>query len=471
MKKDKLLFIFIFIAIVGIVLINFVYPNYFKKKEINYSNEIKIQGQYKANVVLKGLVDPTSFAMDKDNNIFVSENIKDKGRIIKYTPEGKYSEFIQNIASPVSYIIFHRDELYISQKGAISKLENGEIKDIINGLPSLGDYTNNGIAFGYDGMIYVCQGAATNSGVVGIDNYENGWLIQNPFFHDYPPVDCILGGINFRTKNPLNVDKNSRSNTGAFLPFNSISLQSEAIKGRIPGNACIFRISPNGSIMDIFSWGIKNPMSIIILPDTRVFISAQGMEDRGSRPIANGKDYIYEIKKGDWLGWPDYEGGDPVILNKFSTPKHSPPQFIMELHPTTNPVKPIQSFNESGRIGIMDISTNGSFGLKGQLIIPLKKGKHEDAKLVALDLKNNKVIDFITNKDNSNFLENPVQCSFSKDGKLYILEKTKGLLIEVSPKNENSKTNYPGSISTEYFLGTIIIAFILYLIFTIRLKK
>ena len=61
------------------------------------------------------------------------------------------------------------------------------IVDLASGLPSLGDYSNNAIAYGYDGMIYICQGAATNSGIVGIDNFEKGWLQQNPYFHDYPP--------------------------------------------------------------------------------------------------------------------------------------------------------------------------------------------------------------------------------------------------------------------------------------------
>jgi len=135
--------------------------------------------------------------------------------------------------------------------------------------------------------------AATNSGVVGIDNFNNGWLTNNPFFHDYSPYDSVLGGVNFKSLNPLISDKNIRANTGAFQPFNSISLKSEELKGRLPGNACILRVSFDGRTVDAFAWGVRNPVGVIILPDTRVFITAQGMEDRGSRPVANGKDYLY----------------------------------------------------------------------------------------------------------------------------------------------------------------------------------
>lgn len=470
MKKDKLLLVFILIVMIGIIFINFIFTNGLNKKELIQSDKIKVPSGYKVSIVLKGLKNPASIVTDKSDNLYIAENINGKGRVIKYTKEGEYSVLINHTSSLITNLAFHSNILYISQRGAISKLENGEVHDIVNGLPSIGDYSNNGIAFGYDGMIYICQGSATNSGIVGIDNYEKGWLMGNPYFHDYPPVDTVLGGINFKSKNPLNAYKHSRANTGAFLPFNTMSLRSEAIKGRQPGNACILRISPNGNIEDTYAWGIRNPVGIVILPDTRVFVSVQGMEDRGSRPIANGKDYIYEITKGEWLGWPDYEGGEPVIQKKFKSKNHAEPQFILELHPSVNPPKPLVAFKESGRIGIMDMNSNANFGFKNNLFIPLKKGINEEAKVVAYDIKNNKVLDFITNNEKSDFLLNPVQCCFSKDGKLYVLENNRGLLIEVTKDNLNSSSILPGSLPVEYFIGVIIVAFVIYLAFSIRKK-
>jgi glucose/arabinose dehydrogenase len=464
-----LLFIFIFIAAAGLIIINYGFKDYYKSRIQDNINNLKITGDYKSKVIIKGLKSPSSFTFDKAGNLFIAENTDGKGSIIEYTKDGNYKEIINNLSSPISQIIFHRDELYISQKGTISKLQNNMLKDIITGLPSLGDYSNNGICFGYDGMIYICQGAATNSGIVGIDNFHRGWLTENPYFHDYPPYDSVLGGMNFKSLNPLISNKNSGANTGAFQPFNSISLKSEEIKGRLPGNACILRVSYDGRIVDAFAWGVRNPMGVIILPDTRVFITAQGMEDRGSRPVANGGDYLYEIKKGEWLGWPDYEGGEPVTLNKFKSKQSTRPlQFITDLHPIIKPTKPLAAFNESGRIGLMDLCNSASFGYKGQLVIPFKKGKKEEAKIIIFDLKNNKYIDFVSNAKGSSFLENPVQCSFSKDGKLYVLENQRGVLMEIEKTQKENNSELPQSIPIEYFIGTLVIVFIIYLIVSIK---
>lgn len=471
MKRDKLLIIFILIVVSGIVLINFVFSKTFNDKQLTERAKLKLPSGYKEEVVLKGLKDPTSIAIDNNEDMYIAENIDGKGRIIKYTSDGKYTVLVKKTSAPITNIAFHKDELYISQKGAVSKLENGEIKDIITGLPSLGDYSNNGIAFGYDGMIYVCQGAATNSGVVGVDNYEKGWLSSNPYFHDYPPIDCVLGGTNFNSQNPLSLNKSSTAKTGAFLPFNTISLRSESIKGRLPGNACILRVTPFGTVEDTFAWGIRNPVGIVILPDTRVFASVQGMEDRGSRPIANGKDYLYELTKGAWLGWPDYEGGDPVVLKKFKSKNHRAPQFILDLHPNLNPPKPLASFNESGRIGVIDVCYNNSFGYKNNIFIPLKKGITEPAKIVTYDLRSKKINDFITNFEGSEQLVNPVQCSFSKNGSLFILENSKGILIKVTVDKGTEHKILPGSVPIEYFIAILILAFIIYLVFSVRRDK
>ncbi len=68
--------------------------------------------------------------------------------------------------------------LYVSHRGVISTVDpmTGLIKDIIIALPSNGDHHNNQIAFGPDGRLYFGQGTATNSCVVGMDNFRFGIL-------------------------------------------------------------------------------------------------------------------------------------------------------------------------------------------------------------------------------------------------------------------------------------------------------
>lgn len=471
MKKNRLLIVFIAFAIAGAVLINFIYPSYFKNRNIELLETLDIPEGFRASVVVKGLDNPSSFFINKDGSIYISENTKSGGRIVKYTPKGEYSVVAKGFDNSINHIMMNKDTIYISQKGKLSRLEGQEIKDIISGLPSYGDYSNNGIYFGPDGMIYICQGAATNSGVVGMDNYERGWLKDNPFFHDYLPWNTVLNGMNFKTENPLTKDKNDRASTGGFQSFNTEGSANQEIKGRLPGNASILRVTPNGDVMDLFAWGVRNPVGIIVMPDGRVFVSVQGMENRGSRPVANGKDYIYDIKKGTWLGWPDYEGGEPVNQQKFKVKNHQQPQFLTALHPSTTPQKPLAAFEESGRIGMIDYFRGNESGLRGNIVVPIKKGAKQEAKIALVDSKSGSVTDFIRNKENNAFLEQPVQCVVGGDGKLYVLEAKNGLIFRIEKENEVLEGILPMYIPIEYFIGFVIISFSVYLVFALRKNK
>src|SRR5690606_16979775 len=109
--------------------------------------------------------------------------------------------------------------------------KKGEIKILIDNLPSFGDHHTNGPII-KDNYIYFSQGVSTNSGVVGIDNYNFGWLKRFPDFHDIPCEDITLTGENFESDNPLAED--GTAVTGAFVPFNTQTKKGELIKGKIP---------------------------------------------------------------------------------------------------------------------------------------------------------------------------------------------------------------------------------------------
>jgi hypothetical protein len=61
-------------------------------------------------------------------------------------------------------------------------------------LPNTGDHHNNQIAIGTDSKIYFGQGEATNSVVVGEDNFRLGWIKTAPQFHDIPAKNITLTG-------------------------------------------------------------------------------------------------------------------------------------------------------------------------------------------------------------------------------------------------------------------------------------
>jgi len=68
--------------------------------------------------------------------------------------------------------------------GKISSVTGeGKVTDLVTGLPGYGDHFNNQLAPGPDGKIYFGQGAATSSGVVGLDNgYPFVWLLLPGYF-------------------------------------------------------------------------------------------------------------------------------------------------------------------------------------------------------------------------------------------------------------------------------------------------
>ena len=466
MKKNKsAFFIFIILTVLAFYIINLLYPRGNKSTQ----DIIKIQNGYKVSVAAKGLKNPSSFYVDDNENIYIAENDEESSDIIKYTKWGRHNVYVQTgLSSPVSYITGYKGKLYVSHKGRVSQIINGKAVDIINGLPSQGDYSNNGIAFGSDGMIYICQGSATNSGIVGQDNYERGWLKKNKYFHDIPPYDMYTSGAVYKSLNLFTADVNDTVATSPFMPFGVNGIKGTEVKGQILGNACILRTTLDGSFMDVFAWGIRNPTSIIMLPDGSIYAAVQGMEDRGARPIAGGRDYIYQIKKGMWLGWPDYEGGEAVCQMKFKSKNNAQPQFITEMHPLSSLQKPMVSFAESGRIGIIDMCRSSSFGVKGNIYIPFKSGKTETGKVVKLDTKTGEVSDFISSKKLKS-MDTPVQCLFSSKNNLYVLYQNDGILLKVEKEPEITGNNLlPKYIPIEYFIGAVAAAIIIYVIITVK---
>jgi glucose/arabinose dehydrogenase len=89
----------------------------------------------------------------------------------------------------------------------ISAVEaDGNVKDLVTGLPSHGDHYNNEMTVGPDGKIYFGQGTASNSRVVGIGNaYPFVWLFLHPDVSDVPAKDIRLTGECFLIPQPNNV--------------------------------------------------------------------------------------------------------------------------------------------------------------------------------------------------------------------------------------------------------------------------
>src|SRR5690606_9969099 len=109
----------------------------------------------------------------------------------------------------------------------------GEITAIVEGLPGMGDHHTNGPVI-RDGYVYFTTGSVTNSGVVGPDNAEFGWLKRHPELHDIPCEDVTLAGENFETEQVLTDAQGDKAVTGAYLPFGTASTAGQVIKGKLP---------------------------------------------------------------------------------------------------------------------------------------------------------------------------------------------------------------------------------------------
>ena len=192
-----------------------------------------------------------------------NENLTNRITIIRFcVSDGNRTLLIEGLRPPVNGLTFHQGSLYISEgghPGRISRLDfDGKQAVILDNLPGPGNYHTNMVAFGPDGKLYFSQGSMTNTGVVGLDAYELGWLRRLPHAHDIPGYEVVLAGINFETSNPLVDTPNARIQTGAFVPFGTKSESGQRIAPKVPCTAAVMRCNLDGSDLELVAWGLRN---------------------------------------------------------------------------------------------------------------------------------------------------------------------------------------------------------------------
>lgn len=284
------------------------------------------------------------------------------------TPDGKVHRVAeQGLEGPVNDLLWHTGRLYVAHRGKISVLDQGDVLHLVTDLPSMGDHHTNQMSAGPDGKIYFGQGTATNSGVVGIDNYRMGWLKKMPSVHDVPGHPIKLADRTFETPNPLSQEESDKAITSAFHPFDEAAPTETTIPGRKKANGAVLSVKPDGSELDVYAWGFRNPFGVQWSPQGMLYATENGMDDRGSRPITNDWEDLYLVSKGGWYGWPDYCSGMPVTDERFR-PKGKPAiQFLMQDHPPVH--KPYMKFPPHSAIAKIAFSQGGPFGPNGTMYV------------------------------------------------------------------------------------------------------
>jgi glucose/arabinose dehydrogenase len=334
---------------------------------------------YRAEVAIAGLMYPTSVEFDNDGAIYVAEggympgDASQPARLLKFAAPvasarmaGGEAEVVlsEGLAAPVTDLLWHDGKLFVSHKGRISVLENGRLQDLVTDLPSLGDHSNNQLAAGPDGWIYFGQGSATNSGVVGPDNFAFGWPQEHPEVCDVPAHDIVLAGAVFESEDPR--APGTRASTSPFHPFGTTATAGTVVKGAIKSNGSLLRMQADGSDLEVYAWGFRNPYGVQWVGDA-LYVADAGMDERGSRHVANEPEKLFRVTPGGFYGWPDFAAGKPVSDAEFRPGKAAAPQAVLQEHPPVEP--PFMTFDPHASITQMDVSGGGDFGAAGTLYI------------------------------------------------------------------------------------------------------
>jgi len=413
---------------------------------------IQLPAGYSIEPLVEGLNYPTSVTWDPDGSLLIAESRFPYGRsgpteprILRRNEEGVLEPLASGFRDLINDITYYGGLLYVAHRGRISVVEDGRIRDLIDGLPSWGMHHNNTIVFDRSGRMYFGQGTVSNAGVLDPltvkSLQESGHLAD----HDVPGATIVLAGKNYDVKNPLTQEVRE---TGAFSPWGVPTTRGQRIEGPCPGQAAsgaIMRANRDGSDLRVYAWGFRNPFGLAFDAEGRLFAANNGANLMPPRPVANDPDTFWQVEEGVWYGWPDFFAGRAATEAEFQPPDGPPLQFLLANHDEllkgrSRPPAPVAGFGHNVSACKFDFCLHPEFGFYNQAFVaefgPLLAvlgGAPPDMpggrKVVRVDVAHRTVEDFATNRagppshnGNRGGLERPVEAKFGPDGALYIVD-------------------------------------------------
>ncbi len=418
-------------------------------RSIDQSDVLVPEG-YQVEVVAENLTFPTALTFDEQGNLYVIEAGYSYGevflepRLLRVEPNGDFQTiYTGQMNGPWNGVTFYRDHFFISEGGEleggkilkIDKAGNAEV--LIDDLPSFGDHHTNGPVV-RDGFVYFGQGTATNSGVVGLDNADFGWLYRFKDFHDIPCKDIVVNSLQYRTKNVLTEDPDDIAVTSPFSAFNTAVDSNQVIKGALPCTGAVMRVPVEGGDLELVAWGFRNPYGMAVAPNGEIYVTGNSYDVRGSRPVWGTGDLLWKLEKGRWYGWPDYNGNKKITNIK--VPGKDKPAAVMAKFPG-EPPHPVANFGVHSSSNGISFSTNEKFGFEEQAFVAQfgdmapgvgKVLSPVGYRVVRVDVESGIVEDFAVNRGVKNGpaswlktggLERPISVSFNPTGNaLYIVD-------------------------------------------------
>lgn len=429
------------------------------------ASDVLLPPGYRIEAIASGLTFPSGIAFDARGRPHVIEAgfsygpVYTTARLLRLEPGGGTTVVATGDTVPWTGVTFHRNAFYIASGGQtpgqpmtgriLRITPDGRASTVLDGLPGHGDHHTNGPVIGPDGWLYFAQGTATNSGVVGIDNYEFGWLRLRPDYHDIPCRDIRLTGVNFTTPNPFRPavrepfrDDPETVVTGAFKPFGVPSRAGEVVPGRMPCVGAIMRVRPEGGAPQLVAWGFRNPFGLAFAPDGSLYATENAYDIRGSRPVFGAGDPMWRVEPSRWYGWPDFHAGQPLYEgDRYAEPSGvSRPRRLLAEHSGTPP-RPAALFGVHASANGLDFARDTRFAAPGIAFVaqfgdqvPLvgKTLAPVGFKVVTVDPRTGVILDFATNRGpvhgpaswaGHGGLERPVDVAFAPSGTaLYVVD-------------------------------------------------
>ena len=431
--------------------------------------------------VVRKLTCPTAICLDEAGALIIADHgLEQEPRIYGFGPTGVRFDIYPHqrgllgsggekhvlrgpvggmVAADGKIFVFHRDK---NDRGMISSFDyRGNRQTVIDDLPCPAEQSVLDLAIGpEDRRLYFAIGAVTNSGVVGLDNWKEGWLKEHQQACDTPAVPHKLLGYRFDTPNPEAgfLGGKSVAVTGPFQPF-GMSRQTWAMppaNGRPTG--AIYSVSPAGDDLRVEAHGIRCARGLAFNDYGRLYATNQGMELRGTRPVRNDPDSLLRIIRNTWYGWPDYT----TDLRSVADWRFQPPteMIVQSGYPELSPLIDIQT---SGLLPPnRDTLVQGVFApfsgaakmdfvpaagplkeYQGSAVVALWGDRAPFAtsggdlptptgyKVVRIDVDSHKFSDLVYNRGGlpasragryRDMLERPVDVKFASDGSMFILD-------------------------------------------------
>lgn len=302
--------------------------------------------------VARDLTAPGSIFFDSDGNLLVAETGLggSEPRIIGFRSDG--TEFTLyppprlavplttlstgfRMYGPIGGLVAHDGRVYVSHRdrqdlGVITALQyDGSHETVVADLPAQGDFGVTDLAISPPGRLYFGVGSATNSGVVGVDNWNAGWVDNHRNVCDLSAVDLKLLGYRYDTANPAKgLFDWGEPELAVTAPFQPFGLARKLRISRAPDgrpNSAIYSVSPLGGDTRVEAYGVRYPRGLAFNEFGRLFFTNNGMEMRGTRPVANDPDSLLKFVPGTWYGWPDFT----TDLNSVTDPTFQPPSELV----------------------------------------------------------------------------------------------------------------------------------------------